>query len=261
MHLLEARLQRAQQIFVVADLQVGMQSALQQNAGAAELQHLFDFLVDGFKRKDVAVFSPQRAVERAERAVLGAEVGVVDVAIDLVSDHARVVLGQAHLMRLHADADQVVGLEHVDRLLFGQAHGVTSILAENGPKVGMSENLKGLEFLATETPRHRKDRKQEFWLTIIGGTPPVFRMCGRERTCGRAFLYVWQRKDLEADFLYVWYPKELMGSADRKGERRRRKSNAGGAPTPGFWQKRLQAIENKGSDTQKERQEAARVSE
>jgi len=32
-------------------------------------------------------------------------------------------------------------------------------------------------------------------------------------------------------------------------------------PPPGFWQKRLQAIENKGRDTQKERQEAARVSE
>jgi hypothetical protein len=32
-------------------------------------------------------------------------------------------------------------------------------------------------------------------------------------------------------------------------------------PPPGFWQKRLQAIENKGRDTQKERQEAVRVSE
>jgi hypothetical protein len=31
-------------------------------------------------------------------------------------------------------------------------------------------------------------------------------------------------------------------------------------PPPGFWQKRLQAIENKGDDTQKERQEAARLS-
>jgi hypothetical protein len=31
-------------------------------------------------------------------------------------------------------------------------------------------------------------------------------------------------------------------------------------PPPGFWQKRLQAIENKGIDTQKERQEAARAS-
>ena len=46
-----ARLERAQQIFVVADLQVGMQAALQQNSGAAELQHLFDFLVDVSKER------------------------------------------------------------------------------------------------------------------------------------------------------------------------------------------------------------------
>src|SRR5258705_5658652 len=145
MTLRKARFQRALQIFVVADLQVGMQSALQQNSGAAELQHLFNFRVDGFKGEDVAVFGAERAVEGAVGAVIGAEVGVIDVAIDLVSDHARVVLGQAHLMRLHAEADQVVGVEHVDGLLFGQAHGFTSILAENGPKVGMSERLNGSE--------------------------------------------------------------------------------------------------------------------
>jgi len=92
----------------------------------------------GFKGQDVAVFGAQRPVKGAERAILGAEVGVIDVAIDLVSDHARVVLRQAHLMRLHPDVDQVVGFEHLDRLLFGQAHGVTSILAENVLKVGMS---------------------------------------------------------------------------------------------------------------------------
>src|SRR5260221_2554952 len=122
MHLREARFQGAQQIFVVADLQVGMQAALQENAGAAKFQHPFDFFVDGFKREDVAVFGAERPVKGAERTILGAEVGVVNVAIDLVGDHARVVLRQAHLVRLHADADQVVGFEHLDRLLFCQSH-------------------------------------------------------------------------------------------------------------------------------------------
>ncbi len=122
MHLREARFQGAQQIFVVADLQVGMQAALQQNAGAAQLQHLFNFFVDGFKGEDVAVFGAERPVKGAEGTILGAEVGVIDVAIDLVSDHARIVLRQAHLVRLHADADEVVGFEHLDRLLFGQSH-------------------------------------------------------------------------------------------------------------------------------------------
>jgi hypothetical protein len=45
-------------------------------------------------------------------------------------------------MRFHTEADEVVGLEHVDRLLFGHAHGFTSILAENGLTVGMSARLK-----------------------------------------------------------------------------------------------------------------------
>src|SRR5579859_3581472 len=76
-----------------------MQAALQQDTGAAQLQHLFNFFVDRFKRKDVTVFGAERPVEGAEGTVLGAEVGVIDVAIDLVGDHARVVLGQAQLMR------------------------------------------------------------------------------------------------------------------------------------------------------------------
>jgi hypothetical protein len=41
-------------------------------------------------------------------------------------------------MRLHPDADQVVGLEHFDRLLFGQSHNgflyATSILAAIRPE-------------------------------------------------------------------------------------------------------------------------------
>jgi hypothetical protein len=58
---------------------------------------------------------------------------------------------EAHLMRFHADADEVVGFEHVDRLLFAQAHGFTSILAENGLKVGMSERLNG-----SESPKNKR---------------------------------------------------------------------------------------------------------
>src|ERR1700745_2373993 len=46
---------------------------------------------------------------------------------------------------------------------------------------------------------------QDAWLTIIcPHHPPFFRMCGRERTCGRAILYLWQPKELRARFLYVW---------------------------------------------------------
>ena len=125
MHLRVARLQRAQEIFVVADLQIGMQAALQQNSGAAKLQHLVDFFVDVLERQNVAVFRPERAIERAERTILGAEIRIVDVAVDLVSRDTRVVLLQAHLVRFHADADEVVGFQHFERLAFRQSQDLS----------------------------------------------------------------------------------------------------------------------------------------
>ncbi len=66
----------------------GMQAALHQNAGAAQIDRLLDLVEDRFLRKDVAFLVPHRTVERAEAAVLGAEVRVVDIAVDDVGDHA-----------------------------------------------------------------------------------------------------------------------------------------------------------------------------
>ena len=100
-----------------------MQAALEENAVAAEFEHLFDLLEDFVEAEDVAVLGADGAIEGAEGAVLGAEIGVVDVAIDLVGGDARVVLLEAELVSGHADADEVIGLEHVESLLFGQGHG------------------------------------------------------------------------------------------------------------------------------------------
>ena len=124
MHLRKARLQRAQEIFVVADLQVGMQAALQQNSRSAELEHLFDFFVNRLEGEDVTVFRAERPVKRAERTVFRAEIRVINVAVDLVGDDARIIFLQAHLVRGHADAHQVVGLQHVESFLFRQSHVV-----------------------------------------------------------------------------------------------------------------------------------------
>src|SRR5690349_15888517 len=96
-----------------------MQAALQQDSRATELQHLVDFLVNLLEGQDVAVFRAERAVERAERTIFGAEIRIVDVAVDLVSDHPRIVFLQTHFVRGHAEADEVVGFEHFERLLFG----------------------------------------------------------------------------------------------------------------------------------------------
>ena len=69
-----------------------------------------------------ALRSLQRAVKGAEVAILGAEIGVVDVAIDDVGDHALGMQAAAHGIRLEAQADQVGGVEVVECLLAGDAH-------------------------------------------------------------------------------------------------------------------------------------------
>src|SRR5882724_7534153 len=121
MHLRVTRFQGAQKIFVVADLQVRVQAALEQNAGAAEFQHFVDFFVDVLEGKNVAVLGAERAVEGAEGTILGAEIGVVDVAVDLVGDDTGIVFFQTHFVRGHAEAHEIIGFEHFESLLFGQS--------------------------------------------------------------------------------------------------------------------------------------------
>ena len=122
MHLRKFLLDRAQHVFVKLDAQVRMQAALHQHARAAQLDHLLDFFVNGFQRQDVAVFRAQRPVKRAERAIFRAEIRVIDVAVDLVGGDARVRLRAAHFVRGHADADQVIGIEKIERFLLRDAH-------------------------------------------------------------------------------------------------------------------------------------------
>ncbi len=50
-----ALLDVAQQVFVIIDLEVGVQTALHQHAGAAQGNHLLDFLVHGVERLNIAL--------------------------------------------------------------------------------------------------------------------------------------------------------------------------------------------------------------
>ena len=63
-----------------------------------------------------------RAVEGAEGAVFGAEVGVVDVAVDDVGDHALGVETTADGVCFHADADEVVTVEAIRELFAASSH-------------------------------------------------------------------------------------------------------------------------------------------
>src|SRR5262249_9792558 len=56
------------------------------------------------------------------RAVFRAEIRVVDVPVDLIRRHSGIILLHPQLMRFHPDADQVIGLQHLNRLFFRQPH-------------------------------------------------------------------------------------------------------------------------------------------
>src|SRR5580658_7568702 len=83
---------RAKHAFVVANAQIGMKSALHEDPRAAEGDGLLDFFKDRLEREEVAVFRADGTIESTKGTILGAKICVIDVAVDLVSDHPRVVL-------------------------------------------------------------------------------------------------------------------------------------------------------------------------
>src|SRR5208282_5495334 len=121
-HLGETRAEGTQQILVPFDFQVGVQAALEQDSRAAERQHLVNLPANLFEGQDVALLRSHGAIEGAEGAILGAEVRVIDVAVDLVGGDARVVFQAADLLGGHAEAEEVVGFEPFESLLLGDRH-------------------------------------------------------------------------------------------------------------------------------------------
>ena len=96
-----------------------MQAALHQHARTAQIEGFLNLGEDGFLGKNITFGVAQRPVECAEGAVFGAEVGVIDIAIDDVGDNSLGVPLAADGVGLHADADQVVRTEQVERFFTG----------------------------------------------------------------------------------------------------------------------------------------------
>jgi len=82
---LEVLLNGAEKIFVPLDGKVGVKSALHQDAGAAQIERFLDLLVNDFFGVDVGFVVTFGAVEGAEAAELGADVGVIDVAVNYIT--------------------------------------------------------------------------------------------------------------------------------------------------------------------------------
>ncbi len=109
----EPGLDGPKQVLIPIDLQIGVQTALHKDAGTPNVDGFLDLLEDDFPRQNVPFLVPQRPVEGAEAAILGAKVGVVDVAIDDIGNHTLGMQPPAQRVGSHADADEVVGPEKV----------------------------------------------------------------------------------------------------------------------------------------------------
>jgi hypothetical protein len=130
----EPLLNAAQHLLVPINLEIGMQASLHQHSCAAEVHGLANLVVDRIELEDVSLFRLrpfQRTVKRAEGAVFGAEVRVIDVAINDVRDHTLGMELAAKGVGFHADADEIVGAVEVEGLGAGEGH-VGFILADGG---------------------------------------------------------------------------------------------------------------------------------
>ena len=133
-----ARLDRAEQILVPVDAEVGVVTALHQHRGAAESQRLLDLLEDHRARQHVALAAvPRPAVEGAEVAVGDADVGVVDIAVDDERDLVAVGAAVAHLVGGAADGDEVARAQQRERVVVGETlarqHAIEDLARRSGP--------------------------------------------------------------------------------------------------------------------------------
>src|SRR6185369_11405556 len=90
-HHRESLLDVSEQVFEPLNLQVRVQATLHQDAGAAHLNCFRDLFVDLLEIEDVALGaagSLDGRVKGAEGAVFGAKIGVINVPVNDVSDHA-----------------------------------------------------------------------------------------------------------------------------------------------------------------------------
>ena len=113
------RTQRAEQVFIPLDSEVGVQPALHQDARAAERNGFIDLRADFFEAANVGVGCARATVERAKGPDDLADVRLVDVAIDDVGDDVLRVTPRAYLIGSGSHACDVVRFEQGPALVDG----------------------------------------------------------------------------------------------------------------------------------------------
>jgi hypothetical protein len=124
-----------------------MQTTLHQDASAAECDRFVDLGADLFERADVSIRCTWPAIERAESADYVANVCVVDVAIDDVSDDVVRVTARPDFVRSDAHPSDIVRLEQrrafVNRHALTREHAIQNRLNVRHRQLGGNLNHKG----------------------------------------------------------------------------------------------------------------------
>ena len=106
---LESLFDRRKQVFVIIDLQIRMDAALHQNAGATESEGFFDLLIDDVIGQNVGFRITLHPIERAERAEFSANIGVIDIPVNDVADD---------VVRMETLPDGICGICEVQKIGF-----------------------------------------------------------------------------------------------------------------------------------------------
>ena len=115
LHLGVAIADRREQFFVVVKTQFGIEPTLHQNLAGLGLvtakgHQLVDFSKDLLVRQNVALDGAGCPVKGTEVALDPADIGVVDIAADIISDDLLGVLLQPRPMRQHPQLGEIVVL-------------------------------------------------------------------------------------------------------------------------------------------------------
>src|SRR5579871_564633 len=121
----EALLDAAHHVLVPLELQVSMKPALHQDPGTAQFLRFANFFVDRLKIQHISLGAAgalDGCIKSAKGAVLGAEICVINVAVDDVGNHALGMQLAPKSIGFHPNANQVIGTKQVECLLFCKGH-------------------------------------------------------------------------------------------------------------------------------------------
>ena len=153
----ESPLDVAEQLARTRPGQLGVQAALEQDLVAAQGDGLFDLAEQFFAAEDVALRIAGRAGKRAEAAAADADVGVVDVAIDVVGAVGLGVQPPAHGVGGAGQRRQVVRLQQPQPFVGRQPPAASAIIASNVAMV--EDKCQFLAGLCQPVPRGQLEKQ------------------------------------------------------------------------------------------------------